>query len=154
MLASDFTWSDYVEYVISKVNQRLGLLSSVKHLLPLNARKLFYNSLVLPFFYYADLVWGEKNSYEWPAGSTEQGREKLSLTGHFNYSSATDAIETLKWLNLEQLRFYHPCTYVYQCINGLMDHPMELTANRDIPNYNTRNRDMLGLPLATKDWGK
>ena len=79
---------------------------------------------------------------------------KLSLTGHFNYSSATDAIETLKWLNLEQLRFYHPCTYVYKCINGLMDHPMELTANRDIPNYNTRNRDMLGLPLATKDWGK
>ena len=70
------------------------------------------------------------------------------------YSSATDAIETLKWLNLEQLRFYHPCTYVYKCINGLMDHPMELTANRDIPNYNTRNRDMLGLPLATKDWGK
>ena len=79
---------------------------------------------------------------------------KLSLTGHFNYSSATDAIETLKWLNLKQLRFYHPCTYVYKCTNGLMDHPMELTANRDIPNYNTRNRDMLGLPLATKDWGK
>ena len=25
MLASDFTWSDHVEYVISKVNQRLGL---------------------------------------------------------------------------------------------------------------------------------
>ena len=64
MLASDFTWSDYVEYVISKVNQRLGLLSSIKHLLPLNARKIFYNSLVLPVFYYADLVWGEKNSYE------------------------------------------------------------------------------------------
>ena len=60
MLASDFTWSDYVEYVISKVNQRLGLLSSIKHLLPLNARKLFYNSLVLPVFDYADLVWGEK----------------------------------------------------------------------------------------------
>ena len=74
MLASDFTWSDYVKYVISKVNQRLGLLRSIKHLLPLNTPKL--------------------------------------------------------------------------------DHSMELTVNRNIPNYNTKNRDMLRLPLATKDWGK
>ena len=27
MLASDVTWSDYVEYVISKVNQRLDLFT-------------------------------------------------------------------------------------------------------------------------------
>ena len=70
------------------------------------------------------------------------------------YSSATDAVETLKWLNLEQRRFYHPCTYVYKCINGRVDHSIELLANRNIPNYNTRNRNMLGLPLATKNWGK
>ena len=70
------------------------------------------------------------------------------------YSSATDAIITLKWLNLEQHIFYHRCIYVYKCINGLMDHSMELLANRDIPNYNTRNRDMLRLALATKNLGK
>ena len=35
-----------------------------------------------------------------------------------------------------------------------MDHSMELLANRDIPNYNTRNRDMLRLALATKNLGK
>ena len=70
------------------------------------------------------------------------------------YSSATDAVETLKWLNLEQRRFYHPCTYVYKCINGRVGHSIELLANRNIPNYNTRNRNMLGLPLATKNWGK
>ena len=70
------------------------------------------------------------------------------------YSSATDAVVTLKRLNLEQRRFYHPCTYVYKCINGRVGHSIELLANRNIPNYNTRNRNMLGLPLATKNWGK
>ena len=48
MLASDFTWCDYVEYIIFKVNQRLGLLGRIRHLLPFTARLLFYNSLVLP----------------------------------------------------------------------------------------------------------
>ena len=62
ILASDFTWSDHVEYVISKVNQRLGLLRRIKHLLPFTAPLLFYNSLVLQVFDYGDLVWGDKNN--------------------------------------------------------------------------------------------
>ena len=148
MLASDFTWSDYVEYVISKVNQRLGLLSSIKHLLPLNARKLFFNSLVLPVFDYADLVWGEKTLMNDP--QVLQNKAAKIILNRPLYSSATDAVETLKWLNLEQRRFYHPCTYVYKCINGRVGHSIELLANRNIPNYNTRNRDMLRIPLQPK----
>ena len=31
---------------------------------------------------------------------------------------------------------------------------MELLANRDVQDYQKRNRDMLRLPLATKNWGK
>ena len=61
-LTSDFTWSDHVEYVISKVNQRLGLLHRIKDLLPFQERLLFYNSVVLPIFDYADLAWGDKNN--------------------------------------------------------------------------------------------
>ena len=40
MLASDFTWSDHLDHVICKVNQRLGLLRKIKHLLPFTARLL------------------------------------------------------------------------------------------------------------------
>ena len=57
IIVSDFTWSDYIEYVISKVNQWLGLLRRIKHLLSFTACQLFYSSLVLPVFDYADLVW-------------------------------------------------------------------------------------------------
>ena len=59
IIVPDFTWSVYVEYIISNVNQRLGLLRRInyKHLLPFTARQLFYNSLVLLVFDYADLVW-------------------------------------------------------------------------------------------------
>ena len=51
-----------MEHVTSKVNQRLGLLRRIKHLLPYNACLLYYNSLVLPIFDYADLVWGDKDN--------------------------------------------------------------------------------------------
>ena len=61
-ISSDFTWTNHVEYIAGKINQRLGLLNRIKHLLPFSARLLFYNSLVMPLFDYADLVWGDKHN--------------------------------------------------------------------------------------------
>ncbi|XP_078354348.1 uncharacterized protein LOC144638944 [Oculina patagonica] len=144
-----------VEYVISKVNQRLGLLRRIKHLLPFTARLLFYNSPVLLIFDYADLVWGDKNNVELMNDlQVLQNKAAKIILDRPLYSSASDALVALKWLNLEQRRFYHRCIYVYKCINGLMDHSMELLANRDIHSYNTRNKDMLRQPHVTKNWGK
>ena len=62
VLSSNFTWTKHVEHVIFKVNQRLGLLRRIKHLLPYNARLLYYKSLVLPILDYADMVWGDKDN--------------------------------------------------------------------------------------------
>ena len=56
-ISSDFTGTKHVEYIAGKINQRLGLLNRIKHLLPFSARLLFYNSLVTPLFDHADLVW-------------------------------------------------------------------------------------------------
>ena len=45
-----------------KISQRLGLLKRIKHLLPFSACLVFYNSLVMPLFDYADLIWGDKHN--------------------------------------------------------------------------------------------
>ena len=57
-ISSDFTWTDHIEHLTGKINQRLGLLKRIKHLLPFRARLLFYKSLVMPLFEYADLALG------------------------------------------------------------------------------------------------
>ena len=62
-ISSDFTWTDHIEHLTGKINQRLGLLKRIKpDLLPFRARLLFYKSLVMPLFEYADLVWGDKHN--------------------------------------------------------------------------------------------
>ena len=62
VLFTNFTWTDHIEYISIKINKNLGLLRRIKHLLPQQAHLLFYNSLVLPMFDYADLVWGDKDN--------------------------------------------------------------------------------------------
>ena len=45
-ISSDFTWTNHVEYIAGKLDQRLGLLNRIKHLLPFSARLLFNNTLL------------------------------------------------------------------------------------------------------------
>ena len=42
------------------------------------------------------------------------------------YQSALETLAMLKWIPLEQRRFYHRYTFIYKCINGHTNHTMEL----------------------------
>ena len=44
------SWKDHVTHVRKKISKNLFLLKSIKCFLPLSARKLFYDSYILPYF--------------------------------------------------------------------------------------------------------
>ena len=144
-----------MEHVISKVNQRVGLLRRIKHLLPYNARLLYYKSLVLPILDYADMVWGDKdNAVLMNNLQVLQNKAAKLVLDKPLYSSATDALNQLGWLNLKQRRQFHRCLYVYKCVNGITSHKLELSRNSDVHRYNTRCKDHLRLPSVKRNWGK
>ena len=58
----NMTWSGHIESLVSKANQRIGLLRRVKHLLQRHARITLYNALILPILNYAHIVWGDKDN--------------------------------------------------------------------------------------------
>ena len=127
LISSDFTWTNHVEYMAGKINQRLGLLRHIKHLLPFRARILFYKSLVMPLFEYADLVWGDKHNVTLMSSlQVLQNKAAKIILDRLLYSSASHALATLKWIPLEKRCFQRRCAHVYKCLNGLINH--ELTA--------------------------
>ena len=62
----------------------------------------------------------------------------------------TDIQQTLKWPSLQCRREHQKCIQVYKCINGLA--PVYLLddfhSSEQIHNYDTRNKDLICLPLA------
>ena len=155
MLSTHFKWANHIEYISSKINKNLGLLRRIKHLLPKQARLLFYNSLVLPIFDYADVVWGDKdNVVLMNELQVLQNKAAKIILDRPLHSSASDALSALKWLNLKQRRTYHRCIYIYKCINGLMDHSLDIVRRSEIHSYNIRNKDALNLPKVKRNWGK
>ena len=62
VIHKNLTWNEYVESLIAKVNQRIGLLNRIKHLLPLDARVALYNALIRPLFNFAKTIWGDRDN--------------------------------------------------------------------------------------------
>jgi hypothetical protein len=128
MISENLSWNEYIENLMSKINQRLGILRRVKPLLPLNARLAFYNATILSLFDYADIIWGDKNNTGLMNGlQTLENKAAKLILDLPPLSSATEALATLQWLSLSSRRYKHCCIFIYKCTNGLFDFDFKLT---------------------------
>ena len=152
---SNMKWNEHIEKITRKINKRLGFLKRTKHLLPRRTRLFIFNSLVLPIFDYTDLLWGDKgNDTSMEKLEILQNKAAKMILDRPLYSSASDALHELGWKPLFYRRFYPCCLYVFKCLNNLVSHDINFLCNRDIDNYNTRNKNKLRFPRVTPNWRK
>lgn len=115
------SWGDHIEAISTKINQRLGLLKRIRHLLPLETRTTLYNSLFCPLFDNADTIWGDKGNVtlmgELQLLQNKTAKTILSLP---SFSSSTEALNTLGWSTLVKRRLFHRCVFVFKYVNGLI----------------------------------
>ena len=101
VIHKNLTWNEYIESLTTKVNQRIGLLNLIKHLLPLHPRVALYNALIRPVFDFADPIWGDRDNitlmHDLQVLQNKAAKVILDLP---NYASSTDALKTLGWPTL------------------------------------------------------
>ena len=61
-IQKNLTWNEDIESLIAKVNQRIGLLNRIKHLLPLDGQVALYSALIRPLFAFADTIWEDRDN--------------------------------------------------------------------------------------------
>ena len=100
---------------------------------------------------YCDLVWGDKHNITLMSSLwVLQNKAAKVILNRPLYSSSTEALAVLKWLPLEKRR----CVHVYKCINGLINHDMDLIRQDVLHRHNTRNKGNFRLPRVKRNWGK
>ena len=103
-------------------------------------------------FEYADLVWGDKHNVTLMSSlQVLQNKAAKIILDRPLYSSASDALTTLKWLTLEKRRFQRRCIHVYKCLNGLTHHELTLVTQQKQHSYNTRNKANLKIPSIKRN---
>ena len=130
------TWNEQIDSLITKVNQRIGLLKRVAPLLPLDTRITLYNTLISPLFDYADVIWGDKDNTTLMGDlqilQNKAAKVILDLPG---YASSTDALKSLGWPTLSQSRLVNRYRITFKYIHGLVDCDFNILRNSDIHRY-------------------
>lgn len=150
------SWSEHIDSLSKKVNQRLGIIRRVKYLLPMSARITLYNTLVVPLLDYADVIWGDKNN-ETIMNQLQilQNRAAKIILNRPKDSSASEALQLLNFETLAVRRKKHRAIYMYRIVNNLINFDFNIfSRNRDIHSYNTRGNTNFRLPRVKTNWGK
>ena len=148
------TWRDHMEAISSKINQKIAMLKRIRHLLPVEMRSTLYNSLILPLFDYADIIWGDKfNATLMEDLQLLQNKAAKIILDLPSFSSSTQALEALGWHTLVKRRFLHRFVLIYRYLNGLVDFNFDIRRNFNIHSYNTRDKNNFYLPRVQRNRG-
>ena len=111
-------WNQQTQKIRKKANNSIRNLHRINNLIPLKHRILLYNSLVASHYNYCDTVWSGLGVVNEKKLQTTQNFAARSILGMSKYSSATEALQTLKFLPLKEKRKIHEAVYVHKALSG------------------------------------
>ena len=149
------SWSEHIDSISTKINQRIGMIKRIRHLLPLYAKLTLYNCLIIPLFDYGDTVWGDKNN-DTLMGQllVLQNKAAKVLLNLPPRSSSTEALDRLDLKTLSKRRHFHRCVMMHKYLSGEIDFNFDIRRNSSFHSYQTRRSNDLHLPRVRTNWGK
>ena len=134
-LDTSLTWKKHVNKIANKCSRITGVLNKLKYVLPLDIKKLLYNSLILSHINYCITVWGYKGSQ-----ILRIQKKAVQIITMSSYNSHTEPLfKTLEILKIDDLLKVQELKCFYKYMNGIL--PVYLLNWNIIPNYNIHSHD-------------
>ena len=137
----NLNWKSEISHVANKVAKSIGIISRCSFFLPKASLRMFYYSLVYPYFYYCNIVWASTYKTNLRRLVILQKRIiRIINKSHFN--AHTDPIfKDLGILKFNDIHLLQLGQFMYSCKNSFL--PPRFNSNFSQNNqfhfYNTRN---------------
>ena len=59
LIDKNLSWKYHIDYIASKISRVVGIISRLRHSVPLNTLIQIYRSLIFPYTYYGIAAWGQ-----------------------------------------------------------------------------------------------
>ena len=111
-------WDDHVLNTCKKISQRIGLVSRLRKCIPVKVTKLLANSLVMPYFDYCNLVWGNCSKELNTKLQVLQNRLARLVLNEGPRAHIFDMFNELNWTTLDKRSNVNLILLVYKCLKG------------------------------------
>ncbi len=108
---SNLKWDDHINAIMPKITSKIGILRSIRKIVPIETLKLLYNAILQPHFDYSDTV------YE-STSKTNKACRQITWSG--SRTSCIPMFHELNWLSFQYRCEFHKLLW---CINAEMAWP-------------------------------
>jgi hypothetical protein len=153
------TFKRHIKNVHNKIASRIHLLRRLKEYLPIYARKLFYNSYILPLMEYACTVWSCCNCQESIKSlyKLQVRAARIIIDANMDIESV-EVLKSIKWVSIVDRIHFHKSKLMYKTMNNLGPSYMTNTFKHcnDVHIYTLRSTtdDKLFIPQANSEYFK
>ena len=132
-------WNKQVDNVKRKAYLATRNMLRVKDILPREARRKLYDSMITPHFNYCDIVW---NGCTKQKGQDLQRIQNIAAKAIVNRKgwSSSQALRELKLLPLQQKRNIHTAVMVYKTLEGRAPNPQIKELRNCLPKHQYTTR--------------
>ena len=113
-----FNFDVYIDNLIKKLNKSVGLLKRNASCLPLQTRKMLYNTLILPNLDYCSTVWDNASKQAVVRLQRLQNRALRIILRKGPRTHIEDMLNSIKWMSVKQRLDYNKCVLMWRIVNN------------------------------------
>jgi len=140
IIDSNLSWNDHIKKISISVSKAIGILWKLKPILTKRILLVLYNSFVLPYINYCNIVWGNCNKSKIESLFLLQ-KKAIRVCTHSAYLAHTDPLfKQLNTLKVHDLHTYQSAIFMFKHTTHLLPFFHDaFTQNTNIHSYPTRH---------------
>ena len=148
------SWSKQIGIVKKNATNIIRKIHRINKFLPLKLKMILYNTLIVPIFNYADIIWGGCSKTQSRRLQVSQNFAARSILGKSKYDSGKEALKELKLLNLENRRVVHESVFAHKGLSEKLPISIQNRYNKYKSKMNTRKSKYKKLNIPQHNLSK
>ena len=144
---NQLTWGEHITNISAAIAKGIGILHKVKYLVPKSSLIMLYNTLILPYINYCNIVWGNCSTTRLNHILLLQKKAVRICTNSFYLMHTNPLFHQLKILKVDDINVLQTSLFMFKYKKEALPTIFRnyFTYNRNIHSYPTRTRNNIHL---------
>ena len=150
LIDCNLTWKDHIELVSKKISKNVGIIKRIRHCLPSNVLNTLYNTLILPYLNYCNLIWTNTGPTSLQSSLVLQKKVMRVITASSFKEHALPLFAKLNQLTISDLNALSVATFMYRFHRNCLPSVFSgyFVPNYTVHDHSTRSASKLHIPFA------
>ena len=152
LIDDNLTWKEHVNDICQKVSRTVGVMNRLKHIIPRKILLTLYNTMILPYISYCNIIWGNCAIYLLNRVLMLQKRAVRIINNDEPLTHTDPLFKKFRILKVCDINELQVAVFMYSYFNDLLPQTFNncFIVNRAIHSHGTRICQNIHVPVNLK----